>query len=572
MQCSGSRILIEALIEQGVDTIFGYPGGAVLFIYDELFRQKDRIRHVLTSHEQHAAHAADGYARSTGKVGVCLATSGPGATNLITDIASAYMDSIPMVAITGNVATDLLGKDSFQEVDITGISMPVVKHNWIVKDVNELAEIVREAFLVAKSGRPGPVLIDIPKDITNATGTWTPEQKMVLNSAEKERAARLAQSLTQAEHKSEDIARVVELIDGSERPVFYAGGGVILSETSELLQKLAEKMDAPVATSLMAMGCLPASHPLATGMIGMHGSRASNLAIQKADLIIAVGARFSDRVVSRADKFARSAKVIHIDIDGAEINKNINTEASIVGQLEAILTELIGKIKAKSNPKWREEIKEWKKLIPSAHSAKRPLHPRFVIEESAKALGEDALVVTDVGQHQIWTAQFYPFVKPRTFLSSGGLGTMGYGLGAAVGAKIANPTRPVVLFTGDGSFRMNCAEMATLTNYGAPVLIVLLNNRALGMVYQWQTLVYDERHAETPLDRPPDFMKLAEAYGFQGYRAHDEVSFISALSASLKSIAQGKGALLEAIIDSREQVLPMVAGGKAIDEQIMGDQ
>ncbi len=569
MQYNGSRILIEALIEQGVETIFGYPGGAVLFIYDELYKQKDRIRHVLTSHEQHAAHAADGYARSTGKVGVCLATSGPGATNLITGIATAYMDSIPIVAITGNVPTNLLGKDSFQEVDIAGISMPVVKHNWIVKDVNNLAEVVREAFLVAKAGRPGPVLIDICKDVTAAMGEWVPRERMNLPGPAAERAERLAQSLEMPPYSPEDIENTVQLISQAKRPLIFAGGGVIISGASKELADLAERIDAPVTTSLMAQGCMPTTHPLFTGMIGMHGSRASNVAAQKTDLLIAIGARFSDRVISRQDKFAVGAKILHIDIDGAEINKNIPTAGSVVGDVKSILTDVLKTLPAVKSPGWNGDVAEWKKINPGAHAANRQLHPKTIIEETAKLVGEDALVVTDVGQHQMWVAQFYPFVKPRSFLSSGGLGTMGYGMGSALGAKIGNPKRPVVLFTGDGSFRMNCAEMATMANYGAPVLIVLINNRVLGMVRQWQTLFYDERHAETTLDRPPEFIKLAEAYSCAGFRATDAAQFKEVLAQAWERVKSGQAALIDAIIDSNEQVLPMVAGGKAIDEQIM---
>ncbi|AEF86203.1 acetolactate synthase, large subunit, biosynthetic type [Treponema primitia ZAS-2] len=599
MQYTGARILIEALIEQGVDTVFGYPGGAVLFIYDELYKHQDRIRHILVSHEQHAAHAADGYARSTGKVGVCLATSGPGATNLITGIATAHMDSVPMVAITGNVATNLLGKDSFQEVDITGISMPVVKHNWIVKDVNALAETVREAFIVAQSGRPGPVLIDIPKDITAIPGEWIPlrsgakvkniqsisANKLVAGiipegadqseiTAEEEilsaRARRLTERNRRTTFTDEDLDRAVKFFREAKRPVIYAGGGVISSDACGELTEFAERLNAPVALSLMGIGAFPREHRLYTGLIGMHGTVASNKAVQKADLLITLGARFSDRVTSRADKFAQSARILHIDIDPAEVNKNVGAHAWIIGDIKLILTKLLKKIPQHLKTDWQGDIEKWKEKIPKAHHpGGSKLHPRLIIEETAKRLGYDAIVATDVGQHQIWTAQFYPFTRPRSFITSGGLGTMGFGLGAIMGAKVANPKRPAVLFTGDGSFRMNCGEMGTISNYKIPILIVIINNQVLGMVRQWQSLFYEERYSETILDRPPDFVKLAEAYGLKGYRAENEKTFIEALDNAMKDIASGLTALIDAQINRDEQVLPMVPGGKPIDEQIL---
>lgn len=589
MEYSGARILIESLIEQGVDTVFGYPGGSVLFIYDELFKHKDRIRHVLTSHEQHAAHAADGYARSTGKTGVCIATSGPGATNLVTGIATAYMDSVPLVAITGNVPTGLLGKDSFQEVDITGVTMPIVKHNWIVKDVRDLAEVVREAFVVAASGRPGPVLIDIPKDVTAALAEWEPASQHrepaaaaaasdtaaaadagadELSVADA-RARRLSARSVRPTFTEDDIAEAVSLLSSAKRPFLYAGGGVGISGACAELRALAERLNAPVALSLMGLGCLPSDHPLHTGMIGMHGSVASNKAIQSADLVVAVGARFSDRVISRADKFAVKAKVLHLDIDPAEINKNVKSEHWVIGDLKLVLSRILEKLPGRLETEWNGDVASWKKQVPDAHSRTTALHPRLVMEEVARRLGGEAVVATDVGQHQMWTAQFYPLSRTRSFLSSGGLGTMGFGLGAALGAKFANPDRPVVLFTGDGSFRMNCGELATLKNYHQAVLIVVLNNRVLGMVRQWQTLFYDERYAETTLDRPPDFVKLAEAYGLPGFRASDGASFAAALDGALAALSSGSSALVEALIDMDEQVLPMVPGGKAIDEQIL---
>ena len=576
MQYTGARILVEALIEQGVDTVFGYPGGAVLFIYDELYQQRDRIRHILVSHEQHAAHAADGYARSTGKVGVCIATSGPGATNLVTGIATAAMDSTPLVAITGNVATPLLGKDSFQEVDIAGITMPIVKHNWIVKDVGDLAEIIREAFFVAVSGRPGPVLIDIPKDITALMGEWVPRTAThtIVDPVSSARARRLTRRFEEATFTDEDIRRAVAMLTGAKRPVIYAGGGVILSGASPELRLLAERLHAPVSVSLMGIGAIPQDHPLYTGLLGMHGTVASNRAVQQGDLLIAIGARFSDRVTSCTDKFAKNARVLHVDIDPAEINKNIEAEAWVVGDIQKTLACVLEKLPSGLETAWNGDIETWKTLVPQAHKQERTpgkqgLHPRFILEETAKALGKDALVVTDVGQHQMWAAQFYPITRPRTFLSSGGLGTMGFGLGAAEGAKIANPDKPVVLFTGDGSFRMNCGEMGTLAAYGIPLLIIILNNQVLGMVRQWQTLFYERRYAETVLDRPPDFVKLAEAYGLKGYRAGNEEAFMDVLSKAVQELQSGNAVLIDALIDPDEQVLPMVPGGKPIDEQIL---
>ena len=578
MEYSGARILIEALVEQGVDAVFGYPGGAVLFIYDELYKHSDRIRHILVSHEQHAAHAADGYARASGKTGVCMATSGPGATNLVTGIATAYMDSSPLVAITGNVATNLLGKDSFQEVDIAGITMPIVKHNWIVKDVSELAEIVREAFIVARSGRPGPVLIDIPKDVTSDKAVWEATgtaAASALNARSRRLQARGARN-TLDEAELETAAR---MIAASKHPFIYAGGGVIASDACAELKAFAERINAPVALTLMALGALSHDHPLCTGMIGMHGTVASNKAAQKADLLITVGARFSDRVTSRADIFARNAKILQFDIDPAEINKNIKTDFEISGDIKLILQRLLARMfatlpKPADGPSgvvssWHDEIAHWKTKIPKAHHRKTKLHPRFIIEETGKRLPPESIVVTDVGQHQMWAAQFYPHSRPRAFLSSGGLGTMGFGLGAALGAKVAKPACPVVLFTGDGSFRMNCGELATFAAYKLPIIVVILNNGTLGMVRQWQHLFYDERYSETTLSRPPDFVKLADAYTLPAYRAWDEKSFVSALDAALSDNAAGKTAVIDAVIDIDEMVLPMVPGGKPVDEQLL---
>ena len=577
MKCTGAQILVESLIEQGVDTIFGYPGGAVLNIYDELFKHSDKIRHILVSHEQHAAHAADGYARSTGKTGVCLATSGPGATNLITGIATAYMDSIPLVAITGNVPTGILGKDSFQEVDITGISMPIVKHNWIVKNVDDLAEVIREAFELASSGRPGPVLIDIPKDVTALTAEWSPSKKKkgeLKDEALSARAKRLDERTTRIRFTDEEVETATAMIKEAKRPLLYAGGGVISAAAEEELIALAEKLNAPVALSLMGIGSIPKDHRLCTGLVGMHGTVASNKAIQKTDLLIAIGARFSDRVTSKADMFAKTAKVIHFDIDPAEISKNIETQAWVIGNLKDTLKCLLSKLPARLETEWDGEFDKWKTHLPQTYThdvtlAKNALHPRFIIEETAKALGQETIAVTDVGQHQIWTAQFFPAEKPRSFISSGGLGTMGFGLGAACGAKVANPKKPVVLFTGDGSFRMNCAEMATLTNNKIPLLIIIFNNRVLGMVRQWQSFFYEKRYSQTNLGAAPDFLKLCDAYGVNGFRAGDRESFKNALHSATEELSAGRAALIEADIDRDENVLPMVPSGKPIDEQIL---
>jgi len=574
MKYTGARILIESLIEQGVDVVFGYPGAAVLHIYDELYKHRQRIKHILVSHEQHAAHAADGYARSSGKAGVCIATSGPGATNLVTGIATAAIDSVPIIAITGNISVPLLGKDSFQEVDIAGITMPIVKHNWIVRDVNDLAEVIREAFIVAKSGRPGPVLIDIPKDVGSALCDWKkhPDSSSIAEG----RAERLASRGKRETFTGESIEKAAGMMQSAKRPMIYAGGGVMISGACVELKELAQMLNAPVALSLMGMGAFPHDHRLCTGLIGMHGTAASNRAAQKTDLLIVLGARFSDRVISHVEQFARHARILHIDIDPAEINKNIKADAFIAGDLKAALSRIIKKIPQKITNEWNDEIEKLKKSPPSnsrhkaahtfsevhasldAHASSEVLHPRFVIQQTAKALGNRAIAVTDVGQHQIWTAQFFPFSRPRSFISSGGMGTMGFGMGAALGAKIANPNRPVALFSGDGCFRMNCAEMATMVQYQIPVLIVILNNRTLGMVRQWQNLYYGCRYSETDLNRRgPDFIKLADAYNVSAFRASDTSSFIDSLNKSLPHLAAGNPALIEAIIDMDEPVLPM---------------
>jgi acetolactate synthase-1/2/3 large subunit len=559
MEMTGARIVVEALIEQGVDTVFGYPGGTILNVYDELYKCSDRIRHILTAHEQGAAHAADGYSRSSGRPGVVLATSGPGATNLVTGIATAYMDSIPLVAITCNVPNKLLGKDSFQEVDIAGITTPITKHNYIVKDVRFLADTLRQAFEIATTGRKGPVLVDITKDVTAASAEcggpvagacgdprFTAKRTPVVPEAKLEEAVRL--------------------ISASRSPFVYAGGGVIAGDAAAELRAFVERLRAPVALSLMGHGAFPSRHPLFTGMIGMHGTKASNMASSKADLLIAIGARFSDRVVSDAARFAEKAKILHIDIDAAEINKNVTSSMSLVGDVKDVLARLVRRLEPREDSKWNADIEAWKAEVPSAHGRDAELHPRFVLETIHGRVGDDAIVTTEVGQHQMWTAQFYPFAKPRTFISSGGLGTMGFGTGAAMGAQVANPDAQVVHIAGDGSFRMNCNELATISHYGLPILIVVMNNGTLGMVRQWQSMFYKGRYSQTTLDRPPDFVKLADAYGIRGFRARNEAEFLAALDSAL-SLRQP--ALLECILDIDEKVLPMVPSGKPIDELIL---
>jgi len=561
MNYSGARILIECLAEQGVDSVFGYPGGSVIAIYDELHKHADRIKHYLTAHEQGAAHAADGYARATGRPGVVIATSGPGATNLVTGIATAYMDSVPMVAITGNVPVSLLGKDSFQEVDIAGITMPITKHSFIVKNVKELASCLRSAFAIATTGRQGPVLVDIPKDITTAFCEWQAQSR-------DERAIAVAalEARWQPPIDATELADAAAMINASRRPLLYAGGGIISSGASPELQELAERLKAPVALSLMGHGAFPSAHPLCTGLIGMHGAKASNMAASKADLIIALGTRFSDRVVSNVSSFANAAGVLHIDIDPAEINKNIRSGRSLKGNIKAILQRLLPLVQARDSSDWNGDIDAWKKIRPSSHDVEKALHPRFIMEEIHARVPADTVITTEVGQHQMWTAQFYQFSVPRSFLSSGGLGTMGFGTGAAMGAQVAHPGRQVVHIAGDGSFRMNCAELATIAHYQLPLLIVVMNNGTLGMVRQWQTMFFDGRHAATTLDRPPDFVKLADAFGVEAWRATDAASFKAALAKALES---RRPCLIDCAIDIDESVLPMVPSGKPIEEQIL---
>ena len=558
-------------MEQGVDTIFGYPGGAILNVYDELYKNQDRIRHILTAHEQGAAHAADGYARSTGKVGVVFATSGPGATNLVTGIATAYMDSSPIVAITCNVATSLLGKDSFQEIDITGVTMPITKHNFMVRNVEELASVIREAFVIAKSGRPGPVLIDIPKEVTDPKKLIDFEPlknpSEALNFVTKDSES-LRRALDTPVPGDDEIKAAADIINGAKRPVIYAGGGVIISDAAKELLDFAVKADIPVSQSMMGRSAFPSSSPLNLGMVGMHGTKASNMAVTESDLVIALGARFSDRVISDASRFAQNSSVFHIDIDPAEINKNIPVSGSLIGNVKDVLSRLLPLINKSEHGEWRKTIEEWKKVQPKMYdeNPKDSINPKFICECIHRIAGDDTFITTEVGEHQLWTAQHYPFEKPRTFVTSGGLGTMGFGTGAAIGIQFANPERRVVHIAGDGSFRMNCNELATISHYGLPLVIVVVNNGTLGNVRLWQKVFYGERYSATTLDFGPDWVKLADAYGIQGFRATNAEEFEKVFAEAFKS---GRAAIIDAKVDIDVPVLPMVPGGKAIYEQIM---
>ena len=554
MKISGSQIVIECLLEQGVDTVFGYPGGAILNIYDALYKNSNRIRHILTAHEQGASHAADGYARSTGKVGVCMATSGPGATNLVTGIATAYMDSIPVVAITCNVTQAQLGKDSFQEIDITGVTMPITKHNFMVRDVNDLADTIRKAFHIAKFGRPGPVLIDIPKDVTASQTEYEPVNPETLNFD-------IPSKIIHSPSK-EQILNAIKMIDEAERPFIYAGGGVQIAGACEELKSLAEKANIPVSMSLMGKAVFPNKHPLSMGMIGMHGTYVANTACDKCDLLLAIGCRFSDRVIGDPKKFAGNAKILQIDIDPAEVNKMIEVDNALIGDIKQILAEISSKIQKKEPGKWNEQVNEWKKIVPPSYNKKQDLSPKFIFEYVNSKVKQDTIITTEVGQHQMWTAQFYDFMQPRTFLTSGGLGTMGYGTGAAIGAQFANPEKTIVHFAGDGSFRMNCNELATIQHYELPIIIVVLDNHALGNVRMWQTLFYEKRYSNTTLDFGPDWEKLAFAYGIQGYHVKNEEEFKKAFDDALKS---KKPAVIDAEIYIDEMVLPMIPPGKPVE-------
>ncbi|GAA0818058.1 biosynthetic-type acetolactate synthase large subunit [Clostridium tertium] len=551
MFLTGAEILIKSLLDEGVDTIFGYPGGAVLNIYDELYKYRDKINHILTAHEQGAAHAADGYARATGKVGVCLATSGPGATNLVTGIATAYMDSIPMVAITGNVTKQLLGKDSFQEVDITGITMPITKHNYIVKDVNDLQGIIREAFYIAKEGRPGPVLIDIPKDITAAKVKYEP---IIPKEVE-----RKTKHIT-----DKALEEVAALINEAENPFVYAGGGIVASEAFEELKGFVEKINSPIATSLMAISAFPYDHPLYTRMIGMHGTKASNILATKCDLLINLGARFSDRVINN-QKNIKNTKVIHIDVDPAEINKNIKVDSFIVGDLKIVLQKLIPLLKEKKNEEWLNQMNELKSLNVRDTSVTGELTPEFLFRKLSELDDGSFVIATEVGQHQMWAAQYFDYKYPRSFISSGGLGTMGFGLGASIGAQIALKNKQVFNIAGDGSFGMNCNELVTAAKNNLPVIIIIVNNNSLGMVRQWQNFFYEARYSSTTLNRSTDFVKLVEAFGGRGFRVYEKEE----LEPALREALEFKGpVVIDYVIHNDKKVFPMVAPGAPINEII----
>ena len=550
---TGAEIVIECLKEQGVDVVFGYPGGSILNVYDALYKHSDEIFHVLTSHEQGAAHAADGYARATGKVGVCMATSGPGATNLVTGIATAYMDSVPMVAITCNVTLPLLGKDSFQEVDIAGVTMPITKHGYFVKDVNILADTLRKAFHIAKSGRPGPVLVDITKDVTAASCEYTPKKPESV-----ERVGHYTQ---------EDLDAALEVISKAKKPYIYLGGGAILSGASEEVRAFAKKLDSPVCDTLMGKGAYDGYDPLYTGMIGMHGTKTSNLGVSECDLLVALGARFSDRVIGNASLFAKNAKILHIDIDAAEINKNIHADVSIVGDLKDVLTKLIARMEQMHHPEWTAHILELKEKYPLKYDDSQLSCP-YIIEELDRITKGNAIITTDVGQHQMWAAQYYHYTKPRTFLSSGGLGTMGYGIGACIGAKTGCPDKICVNIGGDGCFRMNLIELATASRYQIPIIQIIINNHVLGMVRQWQTLFYGKRYSQTVLEDAVDYCKVAEGLGCAAIRVTAKEEVAPAIE---KAIALQKPVVIDCRIPEDDKVFPMVPAGAAISEVFDGD-
>ena len=564
MKLNGAAILIECLIEQNVGTVFGFPGGAVLPIYDELYKRQDRIQHVLTAHEQHAGHAADGYARASGKTGVCIATSGPGATNLVTPIATAYMDSSPVVFITGNVPQSLMGTDSFQEADISGMTMPVTKHNYLVTRVEKLADTIREAFYIAGSGRPGPVLIDIPKDVQIAETEYEPVlgDALIPKLSAKHPTAQLrpeGEALERYKVKAEPrLEKAAQLIAEAHKPLIYCGGGVTISGAEDELAAFADRIDAPVVSTLMGLGTLPADNPRMLGMLGMHGTHAANIAMQRCDLLIAVGVRFSDRALGNAETFAAQAKVLHIDIDRAEINKNVSTTLHITGDARIVLELLLARVSQKSHEQWMRQARS----MMEEYLSDELFEPRKILRQMA-AIAPEMTVATDVGQHQMWTAQHFPFLRPRQLITSGGLGTMGFGLGAAMGAAASDPEgRPVALVTGDGSFRMNLTELSTIGYYGIPVIIVIFNNGTLGMVRQWQTLFFGHRYSQTTLDRGPDFMKLADAYGLSGTRVHTVEAFTAAFR---KAVEEKKPCIIECMLDIDEMVAPMVAPGSPID-------
>ena len=554
MQLNGSEIVIECLKEQGVDTVFGYPGGTILNVYDALYKHSDEIRHILTSHEQGAAHAADGYARATGKVGVCLATSGPGATNLVTGIATAYMDSIPVVAITANVNLPALGKDSFQEVDIAGVVMPITKHSFIVKSIDNLADTLRRAFKIATSDRPGPVLVDITKDVTAAVTEFEP--KVISNNGERIK-----------KYTRQELENVVQLLCKAHKPYIYVGGGAIISEASEEVAQLAELLDCPVCDTLMGKGAFDGKSHRYTGMIGMHGTKTSNLGVSECDLLVALGARFSDRVIGNPSKFASGAKIVHIDIDAAEVNKNIRVDASLVGDLKTTLRELNALIPKQDHPEWMSKIEELKAKYPLKYD-KSQLSCPYIIETIDKVTEGKAIITTDVGQHQMWAAQYYTYTKPRTFISSGGLGTMGYGLGACIGAQVGRPDDICINIAGDGCFRMNMNELATASRYNIPIIEVVINNGVLGMVRQWQTLFYGKRYSQTVLEDAVDYCKVAEGLGCAAFKITD---MSQAEETIKKALALKKPALIEVVIPKDDKVFPMVPAGAPISEVFDGD-
>ena len=549
MQLNGSQIVLECLKEQGVDTIFGYPGGSILNIYDELYKQSDDFLHIRTSHEQGAAHAADGYARATGKVGVCFATSGPGATNLVTGIATAYMDSVPMVAITCNVNLPLLGKDTFQEADIAGITMPITKHGYIVKDVKELADTLRKAFKIASTGRPGPVIVDITKDVTAKSCEFKKIKKVADKSAIKT-------------YTDDNINVTIKMLKSAKRPFIYVGGGAIISGASKEVLTFAEKFDCPVCDTLMGKGAFDGTHPLYTGMIGMHGTKASNYGVSECDLLVTLGARFSDRVTGNTKTFASKAKILQIDIDAAEINKNIRTSYSIVGDLKEVLSEINEKLDQMDHTEWKEKINGYKEKFPLSYETDKLTCP-YIIETLYKLTKGDAIISTDVGQHQMWTAQYYKFRKPRTFLTSGGLGTMGYGLGACIGAKVGNPDKVCVNITGDGCFRMNMQELATASGYSLPIVEIIINNRVLGMVRQWQTLFYDKHYSQTVFEDKVDYCMVAKALGCEAIRITKKEEVEPALKKALSSKVP---VVLDCVIEEDDKVFPMVPAGASISE------
>ncbi len=552
MLLKGAEIIIECLIEEGVDTVFGYPGGAVIPIYDALYENKGRIRHILTAHEQGASHAADGYARSTGNVGVCIATSGPGATNLVTGLATAYMDSVPVVAITGNVALNLLGRDSFQEVDITGITMPITKHNFIIKDIEELADTIREAFYIAREGRPGPVLIDVPKDLQVNSTEFTPAVPRKVEPVVKHL-------------RQKDLEKALEMIKASERPMFYIGGGVIRSRASEILNRFLDRTDSAVCSTLMGLGAVFSQNPRFTGMVGMHGTKLSNMSVNRCDLLVVVGARFSDRVISNPNSFAKQAKVLQIDVDPAEFNKNIITHHQVMGDIKVVLERLDSMLDENlDHSEWLKFIQNARRRFPMKTTTESK-RAREILRALVHQLPEDNIITTEVGQHQMWVAQFVKSLRANRYLTSGGLGTMGYGTGAAIGAQVSHPRTRVVNVAGDGSFRMNCNELATIARYRLPIIILIMNNHCLGMVRQWQTLFYEGHYSETTLDTPIDWVMLAGAYGIKGMR----ISLDDDPEEKLKeAIGLGEAVVIDCEIPTDDKVLPMVAPGASINDMI----